>query len=142
VAAVRAVHRLTARQAELVHQRVLARFMREGGLARYLRRLHRVHLARRDALLDALVEAFGDEVVVGGSISGFQVQVRWLHHAITPAVLDRLEAAGVGVVPVGPLYERPPAGDSGVVMAFASLDEERIRAGVAALGRVLTGPRS
>lgn len=53
--------------------------------------------------------------------------------------MDRLEAADVGVQPVEPLYLRPPATDSGVVLAFASVDEAKIRAGVAAMAAVLHG---
>jgi GntR family transcriptional regulator/MocR family aminotransferase len=137
VPAARATHRLIARQAEVVHQRVLARFMQEGGLSRYLRRLQRVHVNRRNALVQALRGTFGDGVVIGPSASGLQVHVRWPDHAITPDLLDRLEEAGVGVAPVQPLYQRPPDVDSGVVMAFASLGEAQIRAGVTALGKVL-----
>jgi GntR family transcriptional regulator / MocR family aminotransferase len=137
VAAARAAHRLSARQAEIVHQCVLARFMQDGILSRYLRRLHRVHVARRNALVQALTETFGNEVVIGPATSGLQIQVRWLGLEITPELIDRLEAAGVGVVPVQPLYQRPPAEDSGVVMSFASLEEARIRSGVAVLAAIL-----
>jgi GntR family transcriptional regulator / MocR family aminotransferase len=139
VPAARAAHRLTARQAELVHQCVLARFMQEGGLSRYLRRLQRVHVARRDALVQALRDTFGDGVVIGPSASGMQVHVRWPGVTVTADLMDRLAAAGVGVIPVHPLYERRPAIDSGVVMAFASLDEARITSGVRLLGEVLRG---
>lgn len=136
--AVRAVHRLTARQSEVVHQRVLARFIHEGRLARYLRRLQRVHIARRDALVQALRRTFDDDVVIGPATSGFQVHVRWPGREVTPELLDRLQAVGVGVVPVQPLYQRRPTSDDGVVMAFASLDEARITAGVDVLGKVLS----
>jgi GntR family transcriptional regulator/MocR family aminotransferase len=136
-AAAKAVHRLAARQSEVVHQQVLTRFMHEGRLARHLRRLQRVHIARRDTLVQALRETFGDDVTIGPATSGFQVHVRWPGREITPALLDRLEDEEVGVIPVHPLYQRQATANSGLVMAFASLDEPRIRAGVSILGKVL-----
>lgn len=137
VAAATAAHRLTTRQAEAVHQHVLAQFMREGGLTRYLRRLQRVHLSRRDTLVQALRDTFGDKVVIGPATSGLQLHVRWPGRAITTQVLRALLESGVAVGDVRPLYQRPVAADCGVVMSFASLDEARITAGVAVLGRVL-----
>jgi GntR family transcriptional regulator / MocR family aminotransferase len=141
VPAAKTVHRLTARQAEVVHQWVLARFMRDGGLARHLRRLRRVHAARRDALVAALRDTFGDDVVIGPSTSGYQICVRWPQRPATPALVERLEAAGVGVVPTDPLYARASGADGGVLMSFASLEQDVIRAGVAALGTVLSDVR-
>jgi GntR family transcriptional regulator/MocR family aminotransferase len=137
VPAARAAHRMWARQAEVVHQCVLARFMHEGGLSRYLRRLQRVHVARRNALVRALAETFGEEVVIGPATSGLQIQVRWPALVFGPDLINRLEAAGVGVAAVRPLYQRPPDTDSGVVMSFASMDEARIRSGIAVLAEVL-----
>lgn len=53
-AAATVAQRLVARPAEVAQQAVLATFMRRGGLSRHLRRLRRIHLARRDALVAAL----------------------------------------------------------------------------------------
>lgn len=137
VPAARAAHRLATRQAETVHQHVLAQFMHEGGLTRHLRRLQRVHLSRRDAMVEALRDTFGDDVVIGPATSGFQVQVRWPGRPVGTELLDAWLRAGIAVGDVRPLYQRIAPADCGIVMSFASLDEARIVAGVKVLGKVL-----
>ncbi|MFG1626138.1 PLP-dependent aminotransferase family protein [Kribbella sp. NPDC049227] len=137
IAAARAAHRLATRQAETVQQHVLARFMHEGGLTRHLRRLQRVHRSRRDTLMQALHETFGDDVVIGPATSGLQLHVRWPGRSVTTEVMDEWQRVGVAVGAVRPLYQRAVAADCGVVMSFASLHEAQIVAGVAILGKAL-----
>lgn len=142
VMAATAAQRIIARQSDVIHQAVLAKFIRRGDLSRHLRRLRRIHIARRDALVGALRDHFGESVIIGPARTGLHVHVRWPHHPITAEQLDRFRAVGVGVMPVRPMYVRAPEFDPGVVMTFASLTERQITDGIAALAAALRIPAS
>ncbi|HZC73849.1 MAG TPA: PLP-dependent aminotransferase family protein [Jatrophihabitans sp.] len=137
VHAVAAIQRMTARPTEVSHQAVLARFIAEGGMARHLRRLRRVHLIRRDAMLDALQREFGDDVDVGPARSGLQLHVRWRNVRFTDEVITSVLESGVGVLPVRPMYMVAPHRDPGLVLAYASCTPNEIYKGVRALAEVL-----
>ena len=141
VSAVIARYYTTARQVERVEQAALAIFMRQGEFARHLRRLRRVHRARRDALVNALKQAFGDGVVIGPARSGLTVHVRWPEYPVTTKLLERARSAGVTLASVRPMCIQRPETDPGVVMGFASLSEQHIHDGVETLARVLQQPR-
>lgn len=135
-----AAYRVTARQSEIIHQAVLAKFMATGGFARHLRRLRRIHMARRNALLQDLHEAFGGDVVVGPIRSGLQVHARWPTYPLTTRRLQHIDDAGVAILPVRPMYLTDPDADPGAILAYANLTRRQIRHGVEALAAAIRRP--
>ena len=92
-----------------------------------------------------------DQIVVTGSRQGLDL-CAWLlldpgdRVAMEPrtqenALIARAHAAGLGVYPVAPLYAPTPAAarpdTAGLVMGYASLDEQAIKRGVRMLGEIL-----
>lgn len=129
---------LADRHTPTLEQETLAAFIDEGHFERHLRRSRAANASRRAALLAALDEAFGEGAVVTGSNAGIHVVVWFpgLGADSVPGIAGRARAAGVGVYPVAPYYVTAPA-EAGLLLGYASLDERDIRAGVAALARVI-----
>jgi GntR family transcriptional regulator/MocR family aminotransferase len=121
-----------------LEQRALAEFIGDGSFERHIRRARSRHAARRRALMAAIGEHLGDAVDVTGANAGLHV-VLWVRGA--PAarageLRERAAAAGVGVYSVRPFYRHPPR-RAGLLLGYASLDEDAIREGVQRLASVL-----
>ena len=122
----------------VLEQDALADFIASGDFERHLRRSRIRVGARRAALLAALHDGLGDAVEVCGANAGMHLVV-WLRDvpAAQVGALARAAAeAGVGIYPVSPFYDTPPA-RAGLRLGYAALDEREIRAGVARLAALL-----
>jgi GntR family transcriptional regulator/MocR family aminotransferase len=135
--------RLADRHAPSLGQEALADLIESGAYERHVRRVRRRNGERRTALLAALTATLGNAVTVIGADAGLHV-VAWLNQvprAQEDALIARAQVAGLGLYPVSPLYasalapDRPDA--AGLVMGYASLDEQTIDRGVKMLREVL-----
>lgn len=130
---------LTDRHTASSLQAALAEFLQSGLFARHLRRLSKLHRARRDALLETLQAEFGDAVHIGEARAGLHVHVRFREHPATDEMLTRALNGGVSLFPVSGLHMRKPPDDPGVLMAFANVPQDVIREGVRVLHHALRG---
>ncbi|MDO9712235.1 MocR-like pyridoxine biosynthesis transcription factor PdxR [Paracraurococcus lichenis] len=135
--------RLTDRHTPGLEQEALAELIGSGAYERHVRRVRRRNGERRATLLATLSETLGDAVTVVGADAGLHVVV-WLNRVPKvqeDALIARAHAAGLGIYPVTPLYAPAPAAVqpdmAGLVMGYASLDEQAIERGVRTLGEVL-----
>jgi GntR family transcriptional regulator/MocR family aminotransferase len=122
-----------------LEQLALADFIREGFFERHLRRSRTRNAARRAAMLSAVAEFFGDEAVVSGANAGLHV-VLWLPDVPArrvPEIRRRAREAGVGAYPVAGFYARPPR-RAGLMLGYASLEEDAIREGVRRLASAVS----
>jgi GntR family transcriptional regulator/MocR family aminotransferase len=111
-----------------LEQLVLADFIRTGHFDRHLRRTNASNAARRNALVAALRQEFGERAEVCGANAGLHILV-WLkgkHGRMIADVQHKAEMAGVGLYTVDSLYTRPPP-RTGVVLGYAPLREREIR---------------
>ena len=125
-----------------LEQRALADFIAAGHFERYLRRTRTRNRERRAALLAAVAKHLGDRVEVAGANAGLHVLlwVRGKPATETPRIVARAAREGVGVYAPDPFYLGRPPG-AGLVLGYASLDEDAIREGIRRLARAL-GDRS
>jgi len=138
---------LADRHSPTIEQETLAAFIGEGHFERHLRRSRAANASRREALLAALAEEFGDRIQISGSNAGIHVVV-WFSDVpadLTASIVTAARAEGVGVNPVAPYYLNPPA-VAGFLVGYASLSEAEIREGIGRLARVIetissTAPR-
>jgi GntR family transcriptional regulator/MocR family aminotransferase len=122
---------LTDRGTSVLLQRVLYDLMASGEYERHLGRLRRRAVSRRDALLRALAEHFGDEVEIGGGTAGLHV-VAWLPRlavADLDALVARAAARGVGVYTVNRQAVRPMR-RAGLMLGYGLTDHDAIARGV------------
>jgi len=134
---------LTDRHSASLEQEALASLIESGAYERHVRRVRRRNGERRVTLLAVLSATLGDAATVVGADAGLHVVI-WLNQvprAREDALVAQAHVAGLGVYPVTPLYApalatvRPDA--AGLVMGYASLDEQAIEQGVWTLKKVL-----
>ena len=129
---------LTDRHTSTLEQAVLTDFIHEGHFEHHLRRSRTRNAARRTALLEALSTHLGPRVEVSGANAGVHLLV-WLRdiapHQLS-VFIDCAAQAGVGLYPVTPYYFAPPP-RAGLLLGYAAMTEEEIRAGIQCLAAVL-----
>lgn len=114
-----------SRHSPQLEQAALADFLRDGHFERHLRRMRRVHRRRREALLGALHQHFGDDAVPVGDAAGLHVVVRFAD----PRVLARATRRGVVVQSTAACY-MGRAREGEALLRFAALDERQLAEGV------------
>jgi GntR family transcriptional regulator / MocR family aminotransferase len=122
---------LADRGTSVLLQRVLYDLMATGEYERHLGRLRRRAVSRRDTLLRALTEHFGDEVEIGGGAAGLHV-VAWLPRLDARSLdelVARASARGVGVYAVTRQALRPLR-RAGLILGYGLTDESAIERGV------------
>lgn len=117
-------------------QAALAEFVSGGAYDRHLGRVRRVLLQRRDALLSALAAEMPPNTHWTSPEGGLQVWVELPPGLDTSDLLPDAVAAGVLFSPGAQFYPDGRA-SGGLRLTYAMADCRAIRAGVAALGRVV-----
>jgi GntR family transcriptional regulator/MocR family aminotransferase len=117
-------------------QLALSAFMREGHYLRHLRRMKRLYLARRNALVAAL----GTLGAVPATYveSGLSVLLRLppgLHDDV--ALVQAARAQDMSPSPLSPWYARPGSAHAGLVLGVTNLHEDRARATCERLMRLI-----
>ena len=135
--------RLTDRHTPLPDQEALADLLASGAYDRHVRTIRKRNAERRALLLASLGTAFGPDIRVVGAGTGLHV-VAWLDGLAADeeaTMAAAAAAAGIGLHPVGPLYDpaRTRPDIAGFVLGYAGLDAPAIRRGVKALAAVLAG---
>jgi GntR family transcriptional regulator/MocR family aminotransferase len=129
---------LTDRHTSTLEQAVLSDFIHEGHFEHHLRRSRTRNAARRTALLEAVATYLGTRVDISGANAGVHLLV-WLKD-VAPMqlhyVIDAAARVGVGLYPVTPYYLAPPP-RAGLLLGYAAMTEQAIRAGIQRLARVL-----
>lgn len=121
-----------------LEQLAMSDFISEGYFDRYLRKANVRNARRRNALVEALSEYFGDRAEVCGANAGLHLLV-WLRAKKGRTIDDvrtRAEKVGVGLYSVSSFYSNPPR-RTGVVLGYAALHEREIKEGIRRLARVL-----
>jgi len=121
-----------------LEQRVLAEFIAEGHLERYVRRARVRNGARREALEAAVERHLAGAAELAGTRAGLH-GVLWVPDLPfdREAELRRAcETRDVGIYPVRPFYASPPR-RAGFLLGYAALSEEAIDEGVRRIGEAL-----
>jgi GntR family transcriptional regulator/MocR family aminotransferase len=118
------------------NQIVLADFLTSGQFAKHMRRCREAYAERRDALVKALHEAYGDTIVVDSKHEGLFVCARLPRGVDDVAIARKAREAGVAVEALSPRYDRPTE-DRGLLLGFSGHRPDQLREGVRALADVL-----
>jgi GntR family transcriptional regulator / MocR family aminotransferase len=124
-----------------LEQAALARFMQGGGFMRHLRRCRQHYFSRRNALIGRMRERFGD-IDLLGTEAGTHVAWR-LPTALVPAhtikAIARTRNIGVYTVQSGGghEYDGSQFESNWLLLGYASLSEDQIRAGIDRLEEAL-----
>lgn len=117
-------------------QNVLAELLREGHLARHIRKTRALYAERRSVLVAALQEEFGDRLEVLGDQAGMHL-VAAFHDEVDDRLLSETAARqGLWVMPLSSCYLGPPK-RRGLVLGYGGTEARLIPAGVRKLRAVL-----
>ncbi|MEL6249278.1 MAG: PLP-dependent aminotransferase family protein, partial [Cyanobacteria bacterium J06627_15] len=127
---------LTDRQPPALTQRALGEFIQAGHLERHLRRMRVCYSRRRQALVAALQQQFGEAVQVLGDQAGLHIMTRWTFGLSDEAVVERAARQGVAVYSARRQYLNPQR-QGEFVFGYAELDEGTLAEGTRRLSEAL-----
>jgi GntR family transcriptional regulator/MocR family aminotransferase len=124
-----------------LEQATIARFMQSGGFLRHLRRCQQHYFSRRNALISRLRERFG-EVELQGTEAGTHIAWRLPNSFVTaPNVKAIARTRNIGIYTVqsggGHEYDGSHFENNWLLLGYASLSEDQIRAGIDRLAEAL-----
>lgn len=124
-----------------LEQAALTQFIRDGSFTQHLNKLRRVHQKKRDRLMSALRENFG-EIEVGGAQGGTHLSWRMSENLPSAGQMQALaRTVGVGLYALAdtPTYfcEMLPDHDRTVLMGYAHLPEIEISEAIERVARAL-----
>ncbi|MFJ9498868.1 MocR-like pyridoxine biosynthesis transcription factor PdxR [Brevibacillus centrosporus] len=121
-------------------QLALAMFIEEGHLEKYISRVKKLYRKRRQALCGALEQTFlgTTDIRILGASAGLHIVAAFADIPFTPALLEKLQVAGVRVYPVEEHAICPGRHVDKIILGYGNLSEEKIVEGVKRLYSVLS----
>ena len=99
--------------------------------------MERVYRSRRECLVTALKDAFGDRVSILGAAAGLHIVAAFQGIAFSKETLGKLKDAGVIVYPVEEHCIQKGLHTDQVIMGYGNLDEMHIKQGIVWLKEAL-----
>jgi GntR family transcriptional regulator/MocR family aminotransferase len=131
ISASRLTKRLNDLHSPTLDQLVLAHFIEEGHLERYILKMKRLYRKRRDVLIDSLEHAFGNRVHILGDATGIHLVAEFPGiDFTTDAITQALEQAGVYIYPVEMHAIRKGLHCHQIILGYGNLTIEQIEDGV------------
>lgn len=135
-----AVKHCTDSHGDAIVQATLAAFIRDGHLARHVRRLRPIYAARREALLDALASRLSPWLEAIPSEAGLHLAARIRDPALAPAVFARLREHVPGAQSLDE-YASAPLAQPAITFGYGAIDVADIPPALDAFARSLSALR-
>lgn len=130
-----------ASMVSILEQLVVARFVAGGQLAAHLRRMRKLHSVRRERLIEALLRHAAELFEIGPEPeAGMRLTVHLPDDADDQAIAQDAGQAGIFVHPLS-IYHAGPKPGRGLVLGFASTDENEIEPAVRRLAEIVRQAR-
>jgi GntR family transcriptional regulator / MocR family aminotransferase len=121
----------------LLYQLVMNDFIREGHFSHHLKRMRNLYAERRRMMLAAIEAEFGDTLEIVGDDAGMHLVV-FLPPGMSDYEISRQSRQnGISVGPLSPCYASQPR-RNGLVLGYATLNEQQIQETVAGLKAIIT----
>jgi GntR family transcriptional regulator / MocR family aminotransferase len=127
---------LSDRQLPMLDQKVLTDFIEAGHLESHIRKMRSHYDRRRQVLVNALQQHFGQHITILGERAGIHVMVRFSMNLSGAEIMARSLQMGVGIVPASPCY----LGDGGereFILGYGELEDDAIVEGIRRLAIAL-----
>jgi GntR family transcriptional regulator/MocR family aminotransferase len=112
-----------------LYQAAMTDFIREGHLARHIRRMRILYMQRRTALVEAIHKQMGDELEVIGAEAGMHL-VALLRPGVSDVAISRRAAErGISAMPLSSCYAKPPV-RGGLILGYGGTDARQIHDGM------------
>ncbi len=117
-------------------QKTLELFIREGFWERHVRKTVQLQRKKRNLLISALKNEFGDKLRILGANAGLHLLVQAKWPAPEDELINRAIKAGVVVQPASGFWSRLPAGENAAVLLnYGGMIPENIPAAIKLLGK-------
>jgi GntR family transcriptional regulator / MocR family aminotransferase len=123
-----------------IEQRALADFLARGELDRHMRRMRAHYRRRRDALVDALAEAL-PEAMVSGIAAGLHATVALPDGHDEIAIAEQARRHRIELKTISDFGVEPAGRSPALVLGYAQMPEDAIRAGIRELARAVRAAR-
>ncbi|MBD1910809.1 MULTISPECIES: PLP-dependent aminotransferase family protein [unclassified Leptolyngbya] len=127
---------LSDRQLSTLDQRVLADFINEGHLESHIRRMRSHYNSRRQTLVHALKQHFGDRVTILGEKAGIHLMVHFSLPLTETDIIQKAAQAGVGLMPAR-VHCLQVESHCNFILGYSELDEATIERGIHLLAQTL-----
>lgn len=124
----------------LLAQPALATFMENGAFAQHIRRMRRIHAARRSLLIAELAAGEPQLFQIKAPPAGLSLLLAFPDGTDDVADAERLRQAGIDCEALSPLYPTLPA-KSGLLLGFSAFDEKQLTEAARSLLEVLRRAR-
>lgn len=124
-------------QNPLLEQAAMTEFLRTRKFDRHIRSMKNKYAKRRQTLLDALHESFGESCSARGDAAGLHVAVRFTGFRFDEAFLTRCEEAGVYVVPLEEHCIVKGLHEDELVLGYGHMEPSAIREAVRLLASIM-----
>jgi GntR family transcriptional regulator / MocR family aminotransferase len=120
----------------ILEQYALTDWIRLGYFARHIRRMRKLYNLRRQVLIKAFEQYFGERVTILGDKAGMHIMVRIATRLSDELVIQKAAAAGIGLVSARGYYLQPQR-QGEFIFGYAQLREELIEQGIFRLSQIL-----
>ena len=106
------------------------RFIDSGELERHIMRMNRLYARRRDQMVSALNACFSKGVRILGEAAGLHLIAEFPGVDFSPELVEKLEAAGVNVIPVEDHAMIKGNHTGQIIIGYAHLCQEEMETGL------------
>ena len=128
-------------QNPVLEQAALARFLQTRRLDKHIRRMRRVYGEKRDTLLTALHESFGDSVTPWGDASGLHVALQFPGYTFDRNFINRCADDGIRIAPVSQYCASEAEHADKLLIGYGHLRIEQIREGIGILRTIVSASK-
>jgi GntR family transcriptional regulator/MocR family aminotransferase len=114
------------REGQLLQQAVLAEFIAEGHFVSHIREMRTLYGQRRQLLLDAAAQHYGDAFTAVGGDAGLHLVMRLRDDADDCAAASAAVARNIIVRPLSSYYADPSHASTGLLLGYACVRDEDI----------------
>jgi Transcriptional regulators containing a DNA-binding HTH domain and an aminotransferase domain (MocR family) and their eukaryotic orthologs len=125
------------REGQELHQAVLAQFLDEGYFNSHIRRMRALYRERRDLLVGAIKNRFGNELQIAGGDVGLHVTLLLPDHVDDRSVARTAAEAGIVVRPLSVYFKNRSDSIRGILLGYACVTNDDIEPDFAVLANIL-----
>ena len=120
----------------LLEQYALTDWIRLGHFDQHLRRMRQLYNSRRQALITALNQHFGDRIEIMGENAGIHLMAKIKTNLADEIILQTAAAAGIGLISARNYYLEPQ-NQGEFIFGYGQLEETEIEKGISQLKAIL-----
>jgi Transcriptional regulators containing a DNA-binding HTH domain and an aminotransferase domain (MocR family) and their eukaryotic orthologs len=130
--------RLGDHHSNSLNQLTAMRFIDSGELERHIMHMNKIYAGRREELIRMLKEYFPNKVTIFGEAAGLHIVAEFADRIFSPALITKLEEAGVSVIPVENHAMIKGFHHHQIILGYAHLDRNEMEKGLSRMKEVLS----